>query len=109
MFAMACMYRLFHHSRVRRIVLTQLFVLLSACTGLAPVQEMSNARQTLQVAKAARADIFAQDQYNRAQDFLNQAANRLNSGDFSEARQLALQATHEAKQAHLAALSHQKR
>lgn len=77
--------------------------------GLAPVQEMSNARQTLQVAKEARADIYAQDKYARAQDFLDKAANQLNSGDFYKARKLALQATHEAKQAHLDALNHHKK
>lgn len=83
--------------------------LLSACMGIAPVQEMSNARQTLQTAKAARADVYAQDKYTRAQDFLDEAANQLNSGDFYQARKLALQATHEAKQAHLDALNYQKK
>ena len=82
---------------------------ISACMGVAPVQEMSNARQTLQTAKAARADVFAQDKYTRAQDFLDEAANQLNSGDFYQARKLAVQATHEAKQAHLDALNYQKK
>ncbi len=77
--------------------------------SVAPVQEMSNARQTLKVAKAARADVLAQDKYLKAKDFLDQAANKLNSGDFTKARQLAVQATHEAKQAHLDALNHQKK
>lgn len=85
------------------------FILLVACMGVAPVQEMSNARQTLQVAREAKADIYAQDQFIRAQDFLDEAANQLNSGDFYQARKLAVQAAHEAKQAHLAALNHQKK
>lgn len=91
------------------IILVTLPTMLLACAGVAPVQEMSNARQTLQTAKAAQADIYAQDKYSRAQGFLNAAANQLNSGDFYQARQLALQATHEAKQAQLDAINHYKK
>lgn len=91
------------------IILVVLSTILFACMGVAPVQEMSNARQTLQTAKAARADVYARDKYSRAQDFLDEAANQLNSGDFFQARQLAVQATHEAKQAHLDAINHQKK
>lgn len=91
------------------IISATLCIVLSACMGLAPVQEMSNARQTLQTAKAARADIYAQDKYSRAKDFLDEAANQLNSGDFYQARTLALKATHEAKRAHLDAINHQKK
>ncbi len=82
---------------------------LFACTGNAPVQEMSNARQTLQTAKTARADLYAQDKYSRAKGFLDEAANHLNSGDFNQARQLALKATLEAKQAHLDAINGHKK
>jgi len=86
-----------------------LCLLIPACMATAPVQEMSNARQTLQTAKTARADLYAQDKYSRAKAYLDEAANQLNAGDFSQARELALQATQEAKQAHLDAInSHRK-
>ena len=95
--------------KLKILLFVNFIALLSACMGIAPVQEMSNARQTLQTAKAAKADVYAQDKFARAQDFLEAAANQLNSGDFYQARKLALQATHEAKQAHLAALNYQKK
>jgi len=81
---------------------------ISACTGMAPVQEMSNARQTLMTAKAVRADVYARDAYGRAKGFLDAAAIELNSGDYYRARELAVLAAHEAKQARLDAISHQK-
>jgi len=93
---------------VKSIFLAAL-LLISSCASLAPVQEMSNARQTLRLAKVAKAEIYAQDQYLRAQESLDQAVNQLNSGDYHEARRLALQAANEAKQAHLLALNHQKK
>lgn len=83
-------------------------IVLTACAGTAPVQEMSNARQTLQVAKDARADVYARDKYIRARDYLDRATNHLNSGEFSEARWLAVQAASTAKQAHLDALGRHK-
>jgi len=96
-------------NKLKIIILATLSSILFGCTGIAPVQEMSNARQTLQTAKAARAEIYAQDKYRRAQGFLDEAANQLNSGDFYQAKRLALQATHEAKQAHLDAMNHHKK
>ena len=91
------------------ISLGGLLLVLSACSGFAPVQELSNARQTLRLAKVAKAEIYATESYLRAQEILEQAVNQLNSGDYGKARELALQATHEAKQAHLLAMNHQKR
>ena len=83
--------------------------LMSACGTMLPAQEMSNARQTLQTAKSAGAEIYATDIYSRAQVTLDTAANHLNSGNFYQARQLALQATEEAKQAHMVALNNRKK
>lgn len=99
---------LYVRRKFKIIISVILFFPLSACTTIAPVQEMSNARQTLQTAKAVRADIYAQGKYSRAKEFLDEAANQLNSGDFKHARTLALQATYEAKQAHLDAINYQK-
>jgi len=106
---MANMSVIYTYKKLINIFLAFLVVILPACMAVAPVQEMSNARQTLQTAKASRADIYAQTKYNRAKEFLDEAANQLNSGDFYQARKLALEATQEAKQAHLDAINHQKK
>ena len=90
------------------IVFTGLFLLVNACASVLPAQEMSNARQTLHTAKAAGAEKYASVTYKMAKDILEKAANHLNSGDFYNARLLALKATEHAKKAHLVALNKQK-
>lgn len=90
------------------IVFNGLFLFVGACASVLPAQEMSNARQTLQTAKAAGAEKYATKTYKIAKDTLDKAANYLNSGDFYNARLLALKAAEHAKKAHLAALNRQK-
>jgi len=99
----------YNHKNITGLVRICFLPVLSACTVVAPVQEMSNARQTLNLAKVTKAEVYAQEKYTKAQEFLDQAVNQLNSGDFIEARRLALQATQAAKQAHLVALTRQKK
>ena len=79
-----------------------------ACTNPVPVQEMSNARQTLQAAKQAQAQHFAPGPYEKAQVLLEKAAKQLNSGDYYGAKVYAVEAQLEAGQAHRAALISQK-
>ena len=81
---------------------------IQACATALPAQEMSNARQTLKTAQDAGALTYAKDMYIRAKGFLDEAANYLNSGDFYNARLMALQATEEAKEAHLVAVNRKK-
>ena len=81
---------------------------LLACTNPVPVQEMSNARQTLAAAKQAQAQQFAPEPYEKAQVLLAKAAKQLNSGDYYGAKAYAVEAQLEAGQAHRAALMSQK-
>jgi uncharacterized protein HemY len=99
----------YNHKNIASYIVCCFMLVVSACTSIAPVQEMSNARQTLRLAKVTKAEIYAQEKYSKAQEYLDQAVNQLNSGDFTEARRLALQATQVAKQAHLVALTQQKK
>ena len=96
-------------TNIRIYVSICLGLLMSACASVAPVQEMSNARQSLHLAKAVKAHVYATKRYAKAQEFLDQAVNQLNSGDYIEARRFALQAADEAKQAHLIALNQRKK
>lgn len=93
------------HTLFVKISLTCLTLAMMACTSVAPVQEMSNARQTLMLAQQAKAEVYARKKYIKAQEMLDQAVTELNSGDFQAARKLALQATQEAKQAQILALN----
>ena len=83
-------------------------VWLMGCATPIPVQEMSNARQTLQAAKEARAQDFAPGRYSEAQVLLEKAAKQLNDGDYYRAKEFAVEAKLVASQAHRAALIQQK-
>lgn len=85
------------------------FFAIVACAIPAPVQEMSNARQSLQAAKAARAQVHASSQYNRAKELLDQAAKELESGEYLEARENALAAKIAANKARQMAINKQKK
>ena len=67
-------------------------LLVVACALQAPVQEMSNARQTIQAAKAARADELAPALYKEATSRLESATLELEAGEYERARSLALEA-----------------
>lgn len=66
--------------------------MLAACALSAPVQEMSNARQTIQAAKAAHADKLAPALFAEAQNRLQSATIELEAGEYERARTLALEA-----------------
>jgi hypothetical protein len=84
-------------------LLRWLFVLLvlalgSAC-GSAPVQEMSEARQAIDAARAAGAEQHASEQYHKAQTLLKNAEQLLSEYHFSKARRSAAEARDEAVRA----------
>ena len=85
-----------------------LLVFLSACATNYPVQEMSNARQTLQAAKAVNAQVHARAQYQEAVRLLDLATRKLDEGDYVLARQYALSSKQMAIQARMEAISLQQ-
>ncbi|MDH5407488.1 MAG: DUF4398 domain-containing protein [Gammaproteobacteria bacterium] len=82
---------------------------LAACAVPAPVQEMSNARQSLQAAKAARAEVYANQKYQQASKVMQEATRQLESGDYLQARDLALEAKQLATSARQQALNKYKK
>lgn len=85
-------------------------LLITACATTAPVQEMSNARQTIQAAVEAGAETHAADELAKARQLLDDASRELEAGNYPLARDYALQAKQHALQARQTALikSHQK-
>ncbi len=73
-------------------------LLLTACAS-APVQEMSDARQAIQAAKAAGADVGADQNLSKAETFLQHAQQALEEGSYKSARNSAMAAREEALQA----------
>ena len=65
---------------------------LSACETAPPVQEMSDARQAIAVAKEAGAEELAAFHLKAAEDYLASAEEALNNRAYSEARRDAKQA-----------------
>ena len=60
---------------------------------------MSNARQALNAARDAKADEYAETQYNKARALLEEARTHIENGDYYTARYLALEAKTMAIQA----------
>ena len=87
-----------------------MLLLITACATTAPVQEMSNARQTIQAAVEAGAEIHAPDELANARELLEEASRELEIGNYPLARDYALQAKQRAIQARQTALlkTHQK-
>ncbi len=65
---------------------------LTACETAPPVQEMSDARQAIAVAKEAGAEEFAAFHLKAAEDYLASAEEALSKRAYSEARRDAKQA-----------------
>ena len=66
-------------------------VLLAGCAP-APVQEMSEARQAIEAARAAGAEQYARPQLDEAHSLLDTAQQMLNDRRFRDARRSASQA-----------------
>jgi hypothetical protein len=77
---------------VRRSVPLALLVLMAACGSGPPVQEMSDARQAIAVARQAGAEELAADQLRSAEEFLQSAQRNLQERAYGQARRDALQA-----------------
>jgi hypothetical protein len=69
-----------------------LLFLIAACGSGPPVQEMSDARQAIAVAREAGAEERAAQQLKDAEALLDRAQQKLSDRDYDEARQNALQA-----------------
>ena len=82
-------------SRTYFFPLLLLVILLSACTGM-PVQEMSNARQAVEAARKAGAQVSAPDDLKSAEELLKQAEKALMDGDYSLAKENAKAAREKA-------------
>jgi len=73
---------------------SSLLAVLLAIAGCqsAPVQEMSDARQAITVAKEAGAAEYASAELKAAEDFLTSAQRSLGRGEYTKARDNAMQA-----------------
>lgn len=71
-----------------RLLVITLMLLLAAC-AVAPVQEMSNARQAIEAARQAGAATHAPLELAAAERSLQQAEAALKTGDYRNARQHA--------------------
>ena len=75
-----------------------LSLLITACASF-PVQELSDARQALQAARAAHASERAPFEYQKALQLLEDADHAIDNGDYHRARRAARQARSMALQA----------
>ena len=80
-----------HNSIIRRVLLLAVAATMVACQ-IAPVQEMSDARQALAAAKDAGAEQYAADIMQQAVDRLQSAERLLSEHKYTQARQDALDA-----------------
>lgn len=65
---------------------------MMACSSGPPVQEMSDARQAIAVARQAGAEDHAAEQLRAAEAYLDSAQRKLSERAYSQARRDALQA-----------------
>jgi hypothetical protein len=70
--------------------------MFAACQSAPPVQEMSDARQAIAVAREAGAESHAANELREAQAFLDSAQRRLSEHAYAQARRDALQAKSKA-------------
>lgn len=77
-------------------LLLAFLVLLSACEVGPPVQEMSDARMAIAVARDAGAAILAPDELRAAESLLNSARLNLSRQAYAEARVDAVEAKNRA-------------
>lgn len=94
------------HKRLFYIAL--LLFSLAACSTIAPVQEMSNARQSIRAAKDANAEKLAANILTEAKQRLQSAMRELDAGEYEKARILALEAKHLALKARQLSTSNKK-
>ena len=71
----------------------------TGCTTSPPIQEMSDARQSVEAAESVGAEKLAPDALVSAQQLLSKAQNDLEAGQYEEAQKGALAAREAARQA----------
>ena len=79
--------------------LAALLLLLASCGTGPPVQEMSDARQAIAVAREAGASTSARDELSEAERYLDSAEDKLQRRLYQGARQDAMQAKNKALEA----------
>jgi hypothetical protein len=84
-------------SRFLGVLALTLFVM--ACETAPPVQEMSDARQAITVAREAGAADLASMELAEAEKYLQNAEDKLDQQQYREARHAALEAKYRAQQA----------
>jgi len=89
------------------ITLSVLVFLTSSCALTPPVQEMSNARQTISAAHEVKAEVYAPDYIMEAERFMKQASEAMEQGDYLTARDYAVEAQQYAIKARQRAVSKQ--
>ena len=85
-----------------------LLLFLTGCATTYPVQEMSNARQTIQAAEAVNAEEHAGSQLLEARRLLDLATVKLEEGDYLLAKEYAVAAKQLAIKARMEAISQQQ-
>lgn len=80
---------------------------MSGCALAPPVQEMSNARQTIAAAKEVKAKIHAPQEIAEAERLMSEATSALESGDYIAAKDFAVAAQQHAIKARQQAISKQ--
>ncbi len=82
-----------------RGILVALALVLASCETAPPVQEMSDARQAIAVAREAGAEDFAAAELGRAEAYLASAQQKLGRRAYAQARRDALAARNSALEA----------
>jgi flagellar basal body L-ring protein FlgH len=83
--------------KFKKYIISLLLILaLSACATLPPLQEMSNARQTIAAAKEMSPDAIESKEIQEAERLLSRAERRMEVNLYESARQDALRAQKEA-------------
>ncbi len=86
-------------NRSLQAFLALVLLALAGCASMAPVQEMSDARQALQAAREANAAELAPDMLKSAEQHMERAAWQLEQGFYDQARVDAVTARQEAVRA----------
>jgi len=76
-----------------------MLLMATACETAPPVQEMSDARQAIAVAREAGAEAHAAAELFEAEQYLESAEQKLNDEKYADARRDALQAKSKAQSA----------
>ncbi len=81
---------------------------LAGCATYVPVQEMSNARQTIAAALEVQAEAYSPTYLETAEKLMAQASAALETGDYILAKEYAVSAQHYAIKARQQAISRRK-